>query len=131
MVGLSQFGTCLPECLPDKRSLGTAPSKAPPKWLVLELLVEEIKDFNNRSILCPRSPSACTRNYGWSYGADPLMDTFCYAFWAPAISVPDYIEWNLSKALACIAHVGIFNSAQIQFWLSRRVPHLIFAIINL
>jgi hypothetical protein len=49
MVGLSQFGICLPECLPDKRSLGMAPLKAPPKWLVLELLVEEIKDFNHRS----------------------------------------------------------------------------------
>jgi hypothetical protein len=70
-------------------------------------------------------------NYGRSYGAVALMDTFCYAFWAPAISVPGYVEWNLSKALASIARAGIFNNAQIQFWLSRRVPHLVFATINL
>jgi len=40
------------------------------------------------------------RSYRLMYGVTALIDTFCYVFWALAVSVPGDIEWNISKAVA-------------------------------
>lgn len=73
------------------------------------------------------------RQHRKAYALVAVIDTFCYLFWFLSASVPGYIEWNIDDAVELRRARSYHRllSPDEERWLSKQVPHLIFAGFNL
>lgn len=83
------------------------------------------------SRLRPRSPSACTAQLWLELWSSSAYGRLLLRVLGSGYLRSRLYRVELEQGFCSIAHVGIFNSAQIRFWLSKWVPHLILATINL